>query len=390
MDIQKALVDEMIIFRRWMHQHPELSGMEINTARRIHEVLTAYEIEHVCNIGGNGIVAIIRGKEQGRTVAAKTDIDALPIQETWHSTFCSEYPGIMHACGHDVNTAILLGTAITIKSLENTMKGNVKFFFEPAEETVGGAELMIKEGCMERPDVDAIIGLHIMPYLETGKIEIRKGCMNASTDEVEIVIHGVSGHAAEPEKCIDPIVVMAYVITALQTFVSRNTAATDSAVLTFGVVQSGTKGNIIPETAYAKGTLRTLYPEQRTYAKKRIREIVESVTSGFGAKADVRMIDSYDAVINNDRIVELISKAAEIQLGKDAVVIKEAPSMGAEDFSFYTKKAKGAYFHIGCRPQNETHIGSLHTDKFHPDESCIEKGIKIQTAILLKLLEEEI
>lgn len=387
MDQQKIYTD-MIAFRRWMHQHPELSEKEIHTSEKIHEILLNYEIEHLCNIGGYGIAAIVRGEKPGPTVAAKTDIDALPVQESWPCDFASQNPGVMHACGHDANTAILLGTAIRIKNMEKELAGNVKFFFECAEETIGGGELMVKEGCMEHPGVDAIIGLHVMPYLDTGMVEVKTGCLNAATNEVEILIHGVPGHAAEPEQCIDPIVVLAYILTALQTFVSRNTAPTDSAVLTFGRIGGGTKGNIIPETASAKGTLRTLLPAQREQAKKRIREISESVAAGFGARAEVKITDSYDAVINDAALTSLIADEAKKQLGESSVVTKEAPSMGAEDFSFYTKKARGAYFHLGCKSPEEKVVFPLHTDQFHLDETCIETGIRIQTSILLRMLQQ--
>lgn len=387
MKYKENLFDEMIKFRRWMHQHPELSGNEKETAAKIHEMLSFFGIEHQCNVGGYGISAIVRGRQPGPTVAAKTDIDALPVTEKWPSDFTSLNTGVMHACGHDANTAILLGTAIQLKSMEKELKGNVKFFFECAEETVGGGELMVKEGCMKNPDVDAVIGLHVMPYLDTGMVEVKNGCLNAATNEVEIIVHGIPGHAAEPESCIDPIVVLSYIITALQTYVSRNTAATDSAVLTFGMIKGGTKGNIIPESATAKGTLRTLLPEQREHAKKRISEITEHIALGFGAHAELHITDSYDAVINDEKITDVITETAEKLLGRGAITVKEKPSMGAEDFSFYTKAAKGAYFHLGCRKPGEKEIYALHTDQFHLDEACIETGIRIQYEILLSLME---
>lgn len=385
--LSSELVDEMIEFRRWMHQNPELSEMEENTAAKICQILEEHSIEYKSNVGGHGVVALIRGKKTGRTVAAKADMDALPITEKNNCAFASANPGVMHACGHDANTAILLGTAIHLKGLEDELCGNVKLFFEPAEETIGGGEQMVADGCMNDPKVDKIIGLHVMPYLNTGMIEVKKGCLNASTNEVEITIKGKGGHAAEPETCVDPIVAMAYVITALQSFVSRNTRPTQSAVLTFGLLQSGTKGNIIPDTAFAKGTLRTLKPDQREFAKKRVREIAEAAAKAFGAVAEVKLIDSYDAVINQDEIVDTIIEEAVKLYGKDSIVHKEEPSMGAEDFSYYTKEAEGAYFHIGCKAPDEAEVCSLHTDVFHLDEKCIENGIKIQTAVLIKMLE---
>lgn len=388
MKISQSIIEEMITFRRWMHKNPELSEYEKETSNKIHEILASHGIKHKCNVGGYGIEAVIYGGQPGKTVAAKTDIDALPIQEEWQSEYMSTKPGVMHACGHDANTAILLGTAILLKEMEASLCGNVKFFFECAEETIGGGELMVGQGCMENPHVDEIIGIHVMPYIDTGKIEIKKGCLNASTDEVEITVYGISGHAAEPEKCIDPIVVMAYIITSLQTLVSRNTAATNSAVLTFGMMRAGTKGNIIPEKAFIRGTMRTLLPKQREKSRAIVKNLAESIARGFGARAEVNIIPSYDALINDDGLTELVIGESQKYLGEDSVVIKEAPSMGAEDFSFYTKNAKGVYFHVGCRESGETNASSIHTAKFHIDEACIEKGILIQTAVLLKMLEE--
>ena len=385
--IRKELIAEMIEFRRWMHQNPELSEEEKKTSNHICEVLKKHKIEYRANIGGYGIEAIVRGKRPGKTVAAKADMDALPIQEKSELAYKSAVDGVMHACGHDANTAILLGTAIHLKEKEEELQGNVKFFFEPAEETIGGGELMVKEGCMDNPKVDNIIGLHVMPYLNVGQIEIKKGCLNASTNEVEITIRGKGGHAAEPSECVDPIVVMAYMITALQTFVSRNTAPTDSAVLTFGIAKAGSKGNIIPDTAYIRGTLRTLLPEQRENAKRRVKEIAQHTAEAFGASAEVNIIDSYDAVINDNEITDLIIDSSKRLFGEESVVMKEEPSMGAEDFSYFTMKAKGAYFHIGCKNPEEEEICNLHTERFHLDEDCIAYGIMIQSEVLLKLLD---
>ena len=185
-----------------MHKYPELSEGEEATAAMIHQILTENNIEHTCNIGGYGIVAVVKGRYPGKTVAAKADMDALPIQEKSDFEYISQHDGVMHACGHDANTAILLGTAIVIKNMEHELRGNVKFFFEPAEETIGGGSYMVEAGCMDNPKVDAIIGLHVMPYLDTGKVEIKKGCMNAATNEVELFIQGKGRHAAEPEFCV--------------------------------------------------------------------------------------------------------------------------------------------------------------------------------------------
>jgi len=381
---------EMVTFRRWMHQHPELSENEVNTAAAISNILDKYNIEHQCNIGGHGIVAIVRGKRCNNTVALKADIDALPIDEKNSTTYKSQNKGVMHACGHDANTAIALGTAIALKQQENSLEGNIKFFFEPAEETIGGGQYMVSDGCMNNPLVSSIVGIHVMPYIETGKVEIKSGCLNAGSDEIEITVHGKPGHAAEPENCVDPIVAMSYIITSLQTLISRNIAATDSAVLTFGIINGGTKGNIIPEIVYTKGTLRTLTQMQRVYMRQRVKAIAENVAIGLGARAEVNIHESYDPLINNNELVSLVERESKKMFGKNSVIIRETPSMGAEDFAYYTKSAKGVYFHIGCKSTKEIDSCSLHTDTFHLDEKCIKNGIKLLTSILPQILNEEV
>ncbi|MEG1067736.1 MAG: M20 family metallopeptidase [Anaerovoracaceae bacterium] len=381
------IIDEMIQVRRELHKFPELSEMEFVTAEKISEQLEKYNIEHKCGIGGTGIVAIVRGKKSGKTVAAKADIDALPIQEKTEVPYKSCSPGIMHACGHDANSTILLGTAIVLKAMEEQLIGNVKFFFESAEETIGGGKLMVEQGAMENPKVDSIIGLHVMPYLEVGQVELKYGCLNASTNEVYITVHGKSGHAASPENTVDPVVVAAHVIVALQTLVSRNVSPTDSVVLTFGTINGGTKGNIIPDEVTMKGTLRTLSNEQREFAKNKVRLIAENTAKALGATAEVEITDSYNALISDDKIIDVIIKETEKTLGKSAIIMKKEPSMGAEDFSYYTENAKGAYFHIGCGNQRKNIVSDIHTETFDIDEDCIALGIELQTEIMLKLLQ---
>lgn len=381
------IIDEMIRVRRELHKFPELSEMEFATAEKISEQLEKYNIEHKCGIGGTGIVAIVRGQKSGKTVAAKADIDALPIQERTKVPYKSCSPGIMHACGHDANSTILLGTAIVLKAMEEQLIGNVKFFFESAEETIGGGKLMVEQGAMENPKVDSIIGLHVMPYLEVGQVELKYGCLNASTNEVYITVHGKSGHAASPENTVDPVVAAAHVIVALQTLVSRNVSPTDSVVLTFGMINGGTKGNIIPDEVTMKGTLRTLSNEQRKFAKNKIRLIAENTAKALGATVEVEITDSYNALISDDKIIEVIIKETERTLGKSAVIMKKEPSMGAEDFSYYTENAKGAYFHIGCGNQRKSIVSDIHTETFDIDEDCIALGIELQTEIMLKLLQ---
>ncbi|MEA4986472.1 MAG: M20 family metallopeptidase [Anaerovorax sp.] len=382
----KNILNEIIKIRRDFHMYPELSEQEFETAKKICDYLKEWGIEYKNNVGGTGIVAIIKGKRPGKTIAIKSDMDALPIQEKNDVLYKSKNDGVMHACGHDVNTAILLGTARVLKKYENEIKGNIKFFFEPAEETIGGATLMIKDGCMEKPSVDVMLGMHVMPYLNTGDVEIRYGCLNASSNEIKITVHGKSGHAASPEKTVDPIVVASHIVIALQTLVSRSISPTDSAVLTIGKIQGGTKGNIIPEKVELQGTLRVLYPEVKKYAKIKINEIATHIALAMGATAEVEIKDSYNALINDTQIVNVINEKAVEILGSSHVIKKETPSMGAEDFSYYLEKAQGAYYHLGCRNKEKDYIPELHTERFDVDEDCIGIGIELQTKIVMALL----
>lgn len=391
MDIKKRaneIFEELVEIRRELHMYPELSEREYETADRICKYLDKWGIEYKKGIASTGVVAIIRGKEGGRTVAARADIDALPVVELNDIPYKSRNEGVMHACGHDIHTAIHLGVARLFKEMEDRFRGNVKIFFQPAEETIGGARRMIEEGCLKDPDVDYILALHVMPSLGVGNIEIKYGKQNAATNEFTITIRGKSSHAAYPEESVDPIVVAAYVITALQTLVSRNISPLNSVVLSLGKINGGTKNNVIPGEVTMSGTLRTLDEETREYAKKRIIEIVENTARAYGAKALVEFEEGYPALINDDEVVDLLKETAEDILGADKVHFREFPSMGADDFSYYLQKTKGAYYNLGCGNKEKGWARPLHSSKFMADEESIKIGLILQTETLLKLLEK--
>ncbi len=297
MDIKKNvnnMYDQLVEIRRDFHKNPELSGKEIITGDKICEYLDSWGIEYERGYADTGIVGIIRGRKgPGKTIGVRADIDALPITEEADYDYCSVNEGVMHACGHDVHTTILLGMGKILKDLENEIEGNVKLFFQPAEEAIGGAERMIKDGCLENPKVDHAIGLHVMPNVPVGMVELKFGQMNANSGGVKITINGKSGHAAYPDKSIDAIVITGQVITSLQTLVSRNVSLLTSVVLTFGEIYGGTKSNIITDEVVLNGTLRALDTESRTSAKKRIKAISEGVASGFGGSADVEFKDGF-------------------------------------------------------------------------------------------------
>ncbi|MDU5081107.1 M20 family metallopeptidase [uncultured Tissierella sp.] len=390
MDIEKRVDDifsQLIDIRRDFHMHPELSEQEYRTCDRICEYLNEWGIEHVKGVAETGVVAIIRGKKDGKTVGARADIDALPITELTDIPFKSVNEGVMHACGHDIHTAIHLGVAKILKEIEDEICGNVKIFFQPAEETIGGAKKMIEEGYLKNPDVEYMLSLHVMPYLDAGEVEFKYGKVNAATNEFSIKITGKSSHAAYPDQSVDPIVTAGYIITALQSLVSRNISPLNSVVLTLGQINGGIKNNIIPGEVIMSGTLRTIDPDTRVFAKNRIREITENTAKAYGAAAIVEFEEGYPALINNDEVVDVLRQTAESILSKDKVKFKEFPSMGADDFSFFLQDTKGAYYNLGCGNKDKGWTASIHSECFMADEKCIRIGVLLQTKALLELLD---
>lgn len=392
MDIEKRideLFPELLEIRRDFHMYPEISEDEYRTCDKICEYLERWNIEHVKGVAETGVVAIIRGKKEGKTIGARADIDALPILESNDLPFKSVNEGVMHACGHDVHTTIHLGVARIFKEMEGELEGNIKIFFQPAEEAVGGADRMIKEGYLKRPDVNYILALHVNPALDVGEIELRYGKTNAATNEFYINIEGKSGHAAYPDTTVDSIVVAGYIITALQTLVSRNISPLNSVVLTLGQINGGLKNNIIPRQVTMSGTLRTLDSETREFAKKRIREIVESTAKAHGGVGSVEFQDGYPALINHDKIVKVLGEVAEEVLGKDNIKYKEFPSMGADDFAFFLEKVPGAYYYLGSGNKEKGWTAPIHNENFMVDEECIKVGVLMQVKTMMRLLKDD-
>lgn len=393
MDINNKVNDifqKIVEIRRDFHKYPELGFKEYRTQAKIIEYLESWSIPYV-KIADTGVLAYIIGKSdksKGNTVALRADIDALPIHEKVDSNFKSVNNGVMHACGHDVHTTILLGTAKVLKDMDESFSGYVKLLFQPAEETTGGALPMIEEGCLDNPSVDYIIGLHVMPYLETGHVELKYGKLNASSDEINIKIQGKSGHGAYPEKSIDAILIASHVVIALQSLVSRDISPLNSIVLSLGKIEGGTKGNIISDEVYITGTLRTLDMNTRNYAKERIKDIVRYTASSFKGSSEVVINEGYEPLINTDEVVDVFKTIAEEALGKEKVHFKESPSLGVEDFSYFCNRTKGAFFHLGCGNKTLRINEPLHSSRFSVDESCIKTGILLQVKNTLALLNK--
>lgn len=381
----KALVeaeeDWIISMRRKLHRIPEDGFKEYKTQRAIMNALDEMCVSYTTE--RTWVIAMIEGAHPGETVAIRADIDALPLVEPEGCPFRSEHDGMMHACGHDAHTAMALGAAKVLSGIRDQLHVRVKFLFQPAEETVGGAEPMVKAGAMENPHVNRVYGLHVMPHLPVGQVETRTGTLNASTDTVKLTIHGKAGHGAYPEQGTDAIVCAAQVITALQSVVSRNVSPLQSAVLTIGVIEGGAAQNIICDEVRMRGTLRTANAELRSMMKKRIEDVSRNVAEAMGCSAEVEIIPGYAALVNNEAEAARVKRVAGRLFGMRHVIEKPAPSMGGEDFSFFCDSAPGAFFHIGCVSPEWMPAPPLHSRDFQIDERCLTIGTLMHVALVM-------
>ena len=381
----RALVDAqkdyIVNMRRKLHRIPERGFAEFKTQKAVMEALDEIGIPYTTE--RTWVIGLIEGAFPGETVALRADMDALPIEEPEGCAFRSEHTGMMHACGHDAHTAMVLGAAKVLYGLRDRLHGKVKLLFQPAEETDGGAEPMVAAGAMENPHVDRVYGLHVMPRLPLGAVETRPGTLNASTDSIRITVHGTAGHGAYPESSVDAIVCMAQVITSLQTVVSRNVSPLQSAVLTLGVIEGGTAQNIICDKVTVRGTLRTANAELRAMMMARIRAIAEGVCTAMGCRAEVEISTGYAALVNNDAEAARVMRVASRLFGAENTLEKREPSMGGEDFSFFSDCAPGAFFHIGCSPVDKKDPPPLHSKDFYLDEDCLTIGTLMHVALAL-------
>ena len=381
----RALVEAqknwMVDIRRRLHRIPERGFAEVKTQQVIMETLDALGIPYTTE--RTWVVGVIEGALPGQVVALRADMDALPLEEPEGLPFRSEHPGMMHACGHDAHMTMVLGAAKVLMGMRDRLPGTVKLLFQPAEETDGGAEPMVQRGVMENPHVDRVYGLHVQPYLPVGVIETRAGTLNASTDDVELTIHGRSSHGAYPESGADAIVCAAQVITSLQTLVSRNVSPLVSAVLSLGMISGGTAGNIICDRVSLRGTLRTANGEIRAMMKRRIAEVASGVAAAMGCTAEVCITSGYAALVNDEGEAGRVMRVGARLLGEKNVVRKAAPSMGGEDFSFFCERVPGAFFHLGCVKKEDMPAPLLHSRDFHLDEDCLTVGAMMHVALVL-------
>ena len=384
----QELLPWLIEVRRDFHQYPELGFAEFRTQEQIMRYLDEMGIPHV-KAAGTGIVGLIQGGRPGAVVALRADIDALPILEAEDREYRSKIPGRMHACGHDAHTTCLLGAARILNGIKEELPGTVKLFFQPAEETDGGALPMIKEGVLDNPKVDAVFGLHVSADIPVGQIGVKYGQMNAASDDLHITVRGENGHGAYPHSGRDAIVIAAHVITALQTIVSRNVDPRQAAVITLGVIQGGTATNILAQEVKLSGTIRTLDPKVRAFVKERVREVADLTARSLGGEAEVTMLEGYTALINNDELVDLVKRNGEELLGPQNVRINPLPNMGVEDFAYFAEHVPGAFYHLGVRNEEKGCVYPVHHPRFDLDERSLAVGAALQAYNSLVYLKEK-
>ncbi len=373
-------------WRRHLHQYPEISNQEFATTKFIREQLTRHKVSIIPARLKTGLAAVIKGKGR-RTVAIRADIDALSVCEINKIPFKSRHEGIMHACGHDVHTAIALGTAAILNDWKNDLKGTVKIFFQPAEESPpGGAESMIKAGLLANPKVDMIFALHVDPTLPVGEISLRDGPTMASVTDFDIIVEGRGCHAARPHLGVDAIAVAAELIDSLQKVVSREIDPMATAVITFGTIRGGTARNVISDRVNLQGTARTLSQATRKALPSLIRRTAQGVARARGAKIQVNLLASYPVVENHAAANRILKKTAEDLIGSRA--IKVTPQvMGGEDFAFFLQKVPGAMFRLGVKNSRIGADKGWHAPDFMVDEEAIFYGTAMMTAAVMNFLD---
>ncbi len=378
---------EVIAIRRHLHMNPELSFHEYKTSEFVWKKLDELGVTDKQKLAGTGIVALIKGKNPDKkTVALRADMDALPITEANQVPYKSLNEGVMHACGHDAHTSSLLGVAHLLTQLKEQFEGTVKLIFQPGEEKLpGGASMMIHEGVLLNPVPDGIIGQHVMPMIDAGKVGFRSGIYMASTDEIYVTVKGKGGHGAMPHLNIDPVLITSYMLVALQQIVSRNASPIMPSVLSFGKVIANGATNVIPNEVYLEGTFRTLDEKWRDEAHRKIIKLATSVVEGMGGTVDFEIKKGYPVLINNPELTASAKKAAQEYLGKENVLDLDI-WMAAEDFSFYSQKTKACFYRLGTRNESRGITSSVHTPTFDIDEKALETGMGLMTWLALQEL----
>lgn len=387
-DLSAEIYEEVVANRRHIHANPELSFHEENTAAFVQEKLEDIGIPVTPNIADNGLVGIIEGTKEGedKVLALRADMDALPIIEENEVAYKSQNPGVMHACGHDVHTSSLLGTAKILNQFRDKFSGTIKLIFQPAEELLpGGASLMIKDGVLENPKVSSILGQHVQPYMDCGKIGVRPGMYMASADEIHMVVKGKGGHAAMPANFIDPIMMTAQMLVTLQQVVSRSDPRIPS-VLSFGDIHGDGATNVIPSEVRVKGTFRTMNEAWRDKALNKIEKIITNTAESLGGSVELEIKKGYP-VLYNDEILTRNARAHICDyIGEENVVDMDI-WMAAEDFAWYTQEIPGCFYRLGTRNESRGIVHGVHTPRFDIDEDALKLSTGLMAWLAIKELE---
>jgi amidohydrolase len=385
--VDPAVIETITALRRDIHAHPELGFDVPETAARV--------LRHIgklpgmtirTNVARYGIVATLNADRPGRCLALRADMDCLPLAEENEVPYASTRPGVMHACGHDGNTACLVGAAMMLSRMKDELPGKVKFIFQPAEEAGGGGRVMVEEGALENPHAEAAFALHGWPVLQVGQIGVRPGPVLAATDTLNLTIRGMGAHGAHPDLGVDPIVVAAHVVLALQTISSRFTSPTDPVIVTVAQIHAGTTHNIIPDEARLQGTLRALTPDVRRRTNELVRQITAQTAAAFGAKAELVLEPGYPALINDAEAADLVARVGRDVIGDACVITNEPPSMGGEDFAYYAERVPAAFFRLGTRPAGAREAPGLHTPRFNFNDDALPVGVAMLCGIARRFL----
>lgn len=374
-ELANKYATDIVSDRRHLHSNPELSFEEFNTCKFIADKLRSLGIETCEGVATTGVVGMIKGKNPDKkTIALRADMDALPIQEANDVPYKSKVEGVMHACGHDVHTSSLLGTARILNDLKDQFEGTVKLIFQPGEEKIpGGASLMIKAGVLENPKPANIIGQHVMPAIPAGKVGFREGMYMASADEIYITVKGKGGHAAMPDKLVDPILIASHIIIALQQIISRNCDPKIPAVLSFGKFIANGATNVIPNEVKIEGTFRTLNEVWRKEAHQRMKKMAEGIAEGMGAEIEFTILNGYPFLQNEPELTKRLRSSAIAFLGEENVVDLDL-WMAAEDFAYYSQVLDSCFYRLGIRNEEKGIVSGVHTPTFDIDEKALETG----------------
>ena len=380
--------EEVIAIRRHLHQNPELSFEEYNTSKFVCSKLDEYGIEYQSGVVKTGVVGLIKGKNyESKTIALRADLDALPILEENDIDYKSTNEGVMHACGHDVHTASLLGAAKILNELKGNFEGTIKLIFQPGEEKLpGGASLMIKEGVLENPAPNSIIGQHVYPQIESGKVGFRSGMYMASTDELFMTVKGKGGHAALPHLNVDPVLITAHILTSLQQVVSRMSHPTAPTVLSFGKMIADGATNIIPDKVELEGTFRAMDEEWRASAHVKMKKMAESIAESMGGECDFKIKKGYPFLVNDENVTQKAKQSAVEFLGQENVIELDLRMTG-EDFAYYSQTVPACFYRLGIKNESKNITSGLHTSMFNVDEDSIETSIGLMAWIAINELK---